>query len=185
MAFFEILAIAVGLALDAMAVSISAAAGGYARDGRAIFRLAFHFGLFQALMPVIGWFAGAQVVGWVTAIDHWLAFGLLALVAIRMIRAGLRPDCAPRSDPSRGLMLVLLALATSIDALAVGFSLALVGVGILIPCIVIGLVTTGLSIVGIRLGHVVSDRFGPREEILGGVILLGIGMRILLSHLLP
>lgn len=183
MTIYEIFAIAVGLALDAMAVSIGAAACGYACDARATFRLAFHFGLFQAFMPVIGWLAGAQVVGWVASVDHWLAFGLLAFVGIRMIRAGLHPDGAPCSDPTRGLTLVMLALATSIDALAVGFGLALVDVAILIPSIVIGLVTVGLCVFGIRIGTLVSRRFGPRMEILGGIILIAIGARILLSHL--
>lgn len=184
MTWYEILAIAVGLALDAMAVSISASACGYACNARAVFRLTFHFGLFQALMPVIGWFAGEQVIGWVASVDHWLAFGLLAFVGVRMIRAGLHPDSAPCSDPSRGFTLVLLALATSIDALAVGFSLALINVGILMPSIVIGFVTVGLCVVGIRIGTIVGRSFGPRMEILGGFILLGIGTRILLSHLL-
>jgi putative Mn2+ efflux pump MntP len=184
MALLEILAVAVGLALDAFAVSLGAAASGFAGNRRAAFRLAFHFGLFQAVMPLIGWLVGIQVAGWVSAVDHWLAFGLLAFVGIRMIRSGLAPAGRFTADPSRGATLIMLSVATSIDALAVGLSLAMVGIRILLPCIIIGLVTASLSLVGIRLGAIVSARYGKLMEVLGGVLLILIGLRILLSHML-
>ncbi|MBT4504763.1 MAG: manganese efflux pump [Gemmatimonadetes bacterium] len=184
MAIIEIFAIAIGLALDAAAVSIGAAAGGFADNRRAVFRLAFHFGLFQAFMPFIGWLLGVQLAGWFAAWDHWIAFVLLSFVGGRMIRSGFDASDDFQRDPSRGSMLVLLSFATSVDALAVGFSLAMLNVQILLPCLVIGFVTAGLSLGGIRIGSSLSGRFGKRMEIFGGFLLLAIGLRILVTHLL-
>lgn len=179
----EILLLAVGLAMDAFAVSLGAGGGAYARSPRATFRLAFHFGLFQFLMPIAGWLAGGTVVGLVDAVDHWIAFGLLAVVGGRMVWAGLGADGAPRgSDPSRGWTLIVLAVATSIDALAVGFSLALLGVGIWLSALVIGLVCAAFSAAGVRLGRRLGSVVGRRMEILGGLVLIAIGLRILHVH---
>ena len=186
MSFIEILLIAVGLAMDAFAVSLAAGATGRSRGRRAAFRLSFHFGLFQALMPAVGWMMGRGIVSRIAAIDHWAAFALLALVASRMIRSGLGGDDDDDSgvDPSRGASLLMLSVATSIDALAVGLGLAFLDVEIWYPCVVIGIVTAALSLCGLRLGSRLGDRFGKRIEIVGGVILLGIGAKILCDHLL-
>jgi putative Mn2+ efflux pump MntP len=184
MSFFEILSLAVGLSMDAMAVSMCAGAAGFANPPRPAFRIAFHFGLFQAVMPILGWLAGATIAPWVAGFDHWLAFLLLAFVAVRMIRSGGKgetPDAA--SDPTRGSTLVMLSIATSIDAMAVGFSLAMLSTPILLPSLVIGCVTFLLSFAAARLGGRLSLRFGTRMEILGGIVLLLIGFRILLAHL--
>ena len=136
-------------------------------------------------MPVIGWFAGTTILPYISAYDHWVAFGLLGFVGIRLIRSGIDPDTNKiRHDPSRGLTLVLLAFATSIDSLAVGFSLGLVGLTIWYPAIVIGLVTGLVSWLGIFLGNRLGKKFGKRMEILGGIVLILIGVRILLTHLL-
>jgi putative Mn2+ efflux pump MntP len=184
MNLLEILLIAVGLSMDAAAVSLCAGASGYAHQPRPALRLALHFGVFQAVMPLIGWLAGSTVAPWIAAVDHWVAFGLLAFVGVRMIRSGWKaapPD--PACDPTRGTTLVMLSLATSIDALAVGFSLAMLGTSIWLPATVIGLVTFALSVTAARLGGRLNVRFGQRMEILGGLVLLAIGLRILLSHL--
>jgi len=185
MAFLEILFIAIGLAMDAFAVSLAAAASGLAKGRRAAFRLSFHFGLFQFMMPVIGWYLGSRIARHVSAYDHWVAFGLLACVGVRMIRTGLKEEESQdyRTDPSRGMTLVTLSVATSIDAMAIGLSLAMVRVSIWYPCIVIGVVTATLSLVAIRLGTRLGAAFGRRMEIVGGVILLLIGIRIVASHL--
>jgi len=184
MSILEILSLAVGLAMDAMAVSLCAGASGFASRSRPALRIAFHFGLFQAVMPLLGWLAGATVEPLVAGFDHWLAFLLLAFVAVRMFRSGLGSDePEPSCDPTRGRTLVMLSIATSIDAMAVGFSLALLSTPILLPCLVIGIITLFLSFVAARLGGRLSLRFGKRMEILGGLVLLLIGMRILLSHL--
>lgn len=135
-------------------------------------------------MPLLGWLAGVELAVWVSAWDHWVAFGLLALVGARMIRAGCGAGTTFEADPSRGLTLVMLALATSIDAFAVGLSLAMVGLRIILPCVTISVVTAVLSLLGIRLGTVLGGRWGMRMEVVGGVILLLVGIRILLAHLL-
>lgn len=185
MSFIEIMLIAAGLAMDAFAVSLAAGAAGRSRGRRAAFRLSFHFGLFQALMPVAGWLLGRSFVSLIAAVDHWIAFGLLAFVAARMIRSGLSDgaESAAAGDPSRGASLVMLSVATSIDALAVGLGLAMLRVDIWYPCVVIGVVTAALSLTGLRLGSILGGRVGKRVEILGGCILLGIGAKILVEHL--
>ena len=182
---FEILLIAVGLAMDASAVSLAAAAAGFAKDGRAVFRLAFHFGLFQFIMPLAGWFMGISFVSYLKAVDHWVAFGLLAFVGGRMIREGLCTDTdIEKNDPSRGMTMVLLSVATSIDALAVGLSFAVLDVKILYPAALIGVITCGMSVLAISIGNRLDGLFGKRMEIFGGVVLIGIGTRILLSNLM-
>jgi len=184
MTIFEIILIAVGLASDAFAVSLGASASGMARDHRAKFRLSFHFGLFQFMMPVIGWFIGSTVVGYIQAVDHWIAFGLLCFVGIHMILADPEVPPGKRRDPSRGWALFALCVATSIDALAVGLGLAMVRINIWYPSAVIGIVTASLSLIGIHIGNRLSVRFGKRMEVVGGIVLILIGSRILLSHLL-
>ena len=185
MSFFEILLIAVSMAMDAFAVCLGAGAQARTSGPRPVFRLSFHFGLFQFLMPIIGWLAGTTIVRFISAYDHWVAFGLLVFVGVRMIRSGLAHESGePKSDPSRGWTLVLLSIAVSIDALAIGLSLGLVGVVIWYPAVVIGVVTGLISWLGIFLGNRLGQKFGKRMEITGGIILILIGLRILLSHLL-
>jgi putative Mn2+ efflux pump MntP len=183
----EIVAVAVGLAMDAFAVSLAAAAGGWVTDRRARFRLWWHFGLFQALMPVIGWAAGARVNRWVAGWDHWLVFLLLAWIGGRMIRNAWRQADAPRdraADPTRGRNLVGLSVATSLDALAVGFSFALLGVTVWRPALIIGVVAALFSLAGCLLGGQLGRRLGSRMEALGGLVLVFIGLRVLLQDLL-
>ena len=182
MDFMDILVIALGLAMDAAAVSLAAAASGYARDGRAIFRLSFHFGLFQALLPLLGWFLGSGLVSHVEGISHWVAFGLLAFVGGRMVQSGLDKGAETHTkDPSRGMTMVMLSLAVSIDALAVGLSFAMLKVAVLWPALIIGVVTSLVSLIAIRLGKHLGSLFGKRMELMGGLVLLGIGVKILLS----
>ena len=184
MRLFEIVLISLGLAMDACAVAVGCGASGQARGARAGFRLAFHFGLFQFIMPVVGWLAGMRLERFVVPWDHWIAFVLLTFVGVRMIRAGLNPRSEHRAgDPSRGFNLVMLAMATSLDALAIGLSLAMLRVSIWYPSAVIGVVTMGVSMAGFQFGSALGVRFGKRMEIAGGVILCLIGLRILIAHL--
>ena len=184
MSILEMIFIAIGLAMDASAVSMTAAAAGYVNDNRAIFRLAFHFGLFQALMPLVGWLLGSTVVDYISAWDHWIAFTLLAIVGGRMIYSGLIPDNdRPIVNPSKGWTLITLSIATSIDALAAGLSFSMLNVNIWLPCLLIGVITMLLSAISTRIGKTAGQWLGQRVEILGGLILLGIGMRILVMHL--
>lgn len=184
MSFPEVILIALGLAMDAFAVALAAGATGRAAGRRAAFRLCFHFGLFQFLMPILGWMAGHAVAFRIAWFDHWIAFGLLGIIGIRMIRAGLSVDSGePAPDPSRGISLLLLAIATSIDALAVGLSLAVIGVRIWYPSVVIGLVAAVMTFLGLRLGSRLGSLLGRRMEVLGGIILIGIGVKVLVEHL--
>jgi putative Mn2+ efflux pump MntP len=184
MTLFEILVIAVGLSMDAFAVSLGLATSGQTAGRRATFRLSFHFGLFQFLMPVLGWSAGVRIEPLIGAFDHWIAFILLAAVGGRMIHAGLATqEESYRSDPTRGLSLVLLSVATSIDALAIGLSLAMLRVTIWYPSFLIGVVTGSLCVVGIRLGVRLGSHFGKRMEVIGGLILVAIGLRLVVGHL--
>ena len=161
MNILEILMIAVGLAMDAFAVSIAAGTSGRLDGKRATFRLSFHFGLFQAMMPLIGWYAGVHIAHLISAFDHWVAFGLLLIVGGRMIIASFKSEAETfDKDPSKGFSLVLLSVATSIDALAVGLSMALLGVAIWFPSVVIGLVAAGLTTLGLLLGNRLGGRCG-------------------------
>jgi putative Mn2+ efflux pump MntP len=137
-------------------------------------------------MTLLGWLAGKTVVTYIAAIDHWVAFGLLAFVGIRMIRGGLRKegDEPAIPDPSRGMTLVMLSIATSIDALAVGLSLALLEVNVFWSALLIGGVSAALSLVGLTVGNRLGLRFGKIMEIIGGVILIFIGLRVLFTHLM-
>ncbi|MBD3274078.1 MAG: manganese efflux pump [Candidatus Marinimicrobia bacterium] len=185
MQFIEVVLMALGLAMDAFAVSLGAATTGFIDNKRAVFRLSFHFGLFQSMMPVIGWFFGTHVIDILQPVDNWIAFGLLAFVGSRMILSGLNKETVIyQKDPSRSWSLVFLSVATSIDALAVGLSLALVDVNIWYPSVIIGLITAGMSLVGIRIGYKLGMKFGKTMEIIGGIILMLIGVRILLAQLL-
>lgn len=184
MPFIEIVLIAIGLAMDAFAVAIGIGSTRRASGARAVFRLSFHFGLFQCLMPVLGWMTGANIAQFVGGIDHWIAFALLAFVGGRMIAAGFDPDKeAGIGDPSRGRMLVTLSIATSIDAFAIGLSLALLQIDIILPSLVIGLVASLFTLAGLGIGYRLGGIFGKRMEIVGGLLLVAIGLRILTSHL--
>jgi putative Mn2+ efflux pump MntP len=178
--------IALGLAMDAfsVAIGVSIAVGGTSR--RQTFRLAWHFGLFQALMPIIGWAAGTSVRPWIEGWDHWLAFILLAVVGGRMIFESARSKTGEpaRTDPTRGWSLVVLSIATSIDALAVGLSFAALGVQVWTPAAIIGTTAAAMTLLGTLGGRALGARFGSRMAVVGGVVLIGIGVWILFEHLL-
>lgn len=175
--------IAVGLAMDAFAVALGAGVMLNPITGRQLFRLGFHFGLFQGLMPVIGWLAGISLRKFVTVFAPWIAFILLCFTGGKMIHEALTGDDQPgkRQDPTRGMTMVMLSVATSIDALAVGFSLSLLGVSIWTPAITIGIITATLTVIGMLLGSRTGALWGDRIEIFGGLVLIGIGLKILFS----
>jgi manganese efflux pump family protein len=184
MSFLEILVLAFGLASDAFAVSVYAGTTGATKGKRSMLRLSFHFGLFQFLMPVIGWLAGLSVVQYVQRFDHWIAFGILVWVAVHMIRSSQSQDESSfKQDPSRGTLMVILSVATSIDALAIGLSLAMLQVSIWYPAVMIGVVTGLTSFIGIRLGQRFSMKFGKYAAVGGAILLILIGIRILTTHL--
>lgn len=185
MDWLTIFGLAVALAMDAFAVALGVGINITRLTGRHLFRLGFHFGLFQALMPILGWLAGMTIQRWIHAYDHWIAFVLLSIVGGKMLYEAYQDDEAKEEkDPTRGLTLVILSLATSIDALAVGLSLGMLNISVWTPALVIGLVAGILTVVGLLLGRRCEAIWGKRVEILGGVILCAIGTKILLQHLL-
>ena len=178
------LGIAVALAMDAFSVSIASGLYIYKPFHRYYFRIAFHFGLFQFAMPIIGYFGGVAVEPIIKDFDHWLAFVLLSFIGIRMIKESLSNDGTSfKGDPSKGFTLILLSLATSIDALAVGLSFGLLHKPIILPSIIIGVTCALFSVIGVYVGRKTSSILGKRAELIGGVILIAIGFRILLSHI--
>ncbi len=186
MSLLHIFTIAVALAMDAFAVSIAAGLNLHHVEFRQTFRLSWHFGLFQALMPVIGWSGGSLVRSYIQAYDHWVAFGLLAFVGGHMLKEALHPEREerPRKDPTRGLTMVLLSVAVSIDALAVGLSLAMINVTIFFPALIIGIVALLFTALGLHLGKLVNKcpHLSVYAEVSGGVALVLIGLNILHEH---
>ncbi|MDP1994500.1 MAG: manganese efflux pump MntP family protein, partial [Ignavibacteria bacterium] len=179
----ETLFLSLSLALDAFAVSLSTGALIKTRTWRDYFRIPFHFGLFQFLMPVFGWYLGSTIEPLIAEIDHWIAFLMLAIIGGKMIKAAFSKEKELQtSDPSRGISLVILSIATSIDALAVGFSLALLRYDIWFPSVLIGIITAVLSLLGLLAGNRLGNKFGNIVEVCGGVILILIGFKIAISH---
>jgi len=184
MDFLTLLFIAFALGIDAFAVSLSTGAYLLRANARQTFRMSFHFGLFQALMPVLGWAAGTGFAGMIEQVDHWIAFGLLGVVGGHMIWNSFDDEASQvLRDLTKGWSLISLSIATSIDALAVGLTLSMIQVDIAIPALVIGVVAALMSFIGLRIGERISGRFGTHMEFIGGVILILIGARILFEHL--
>jgi manganese efflux pump family protein len=172
--------------MDAFAVAVATGVVLGTVSGRQTFRLAFHFGLFQFLMPVIGYLAGMTVERYIQGYDHWLAFALLGYIGGKMMYEGFRrgkEEGNGGKDPTRGMSLIVLSVATSIDALAVGISLGVLRTGgIVYPGVVIGLVACTFTAAGLHLGKRLGAVFGKRMEVVGGLVLIAIGVKILFDH---
>ena len=185
MALWSVFLIALGVSADAFAVALGKGLHMRRLDYRNAVVIALTFGLFQAVMPLIGWLLGTQLEQYITAIDHWIAFGLLAVIGGKMLWDAFHGGEDDDSDDGRLRVrqLLLLAVATSVDALAVGISFAFLDVSIVESVIVIGVTTAVLTFVGVLVGHRAGLRFRGPAEIAGGVILILIGTKILLDHL--
>ncbi|UCE06321.1 MAG: manganese efflux pump [bacterium] len=172
--------------MDAFTVAIASGMTLKKVNKRQTFRLAWHFGFFQAIMPIIGWSVGVSVYHFIEKIDHWIAFLLLSLIGIRMIRSALKgdEDSIQTNDPTKRGTMVMLSIATSIDALAVGLSISMLQIAILKPALIIGFVALIFTAIGIHLGRIIGSNFnvGKYAEIIGGIVLFGIGVRILFEH---
>ena len=187
MTLINIVSIAIALAMDAFAVSIAAGVTLKQADARQRFRLAWHFGFFQAAMPVLGWGFGMTIHNLIEKYDHWVAFLLLSFVGMNMLRDAFgseKDNSQDKKDPTKGASLVMLSIATSIDALAVGLSLAVLKVAIWTPALIIGLVAGIFTLVGMALGEKLgsAQRFSKYAECMGGIVLLLIGVKILHEH---
>ena len=182
MSFLDLFVLAVGLSMDAFAVSVC--------KGLSVRQLKFshacttglYFGGFQFLMPLIGYLLGSQFQQYITSIDHWIAFVLLALIGANMIKES-RGEAEQLNDSFSFLTMLPLAIATSIDALAVGITFAFLQVSVLPAVTFIGCTTFVLSAIGIKIGHVFGTRYKSRAELIGGIVLIAIGCKILLEHL--
>jgi len=183
MGFFELFLIGIGLSMDAFAVAICKGLGMERINKRDTLLLALFFGGFQALMPTLGFLLGYRFESFITSIDHWIAFILLALIGGNMIREALGKDEEHENDDFSFKAMLPLAVATSIDALAVGISFAFLGVDIVQAALLIGATTFVLSGVGIYVGNVFGAKYKSKAELLGGVVLILIGLKILLEHL--
>ena len=183
MSFLELLLIAVGLSMDAFSVSVCKGLTTRKFSLRIALTCGLWFGFFQALMPVVGYFLGEQFQGLIDAFGQWIAFGLLALIGANMIREAVWGK-EEKQDGSLGFKtMFLLAIATSIDALAVGVSFACIRVKLWSSVIVIGLTTFAFSVLGVKIGNVFGSKYEKSAGIIGGIILILIGLKILLEHL--
>ena len=183
MRFWELLILAVGLSMDAFAVAVCKGLSIRALMPRHAAVVGLWFGAFQALMPLIGWLLGAAFADMIAAVDHWIAFALLAFIGGNMIREALggdEEDCDPSLAP---IAMLLLAVATSIDALAVGVTFAFLRVAVVPAVTLIGVCTFAISAAGVKIGNVFGARYKSRAELLGGIVLVLIGLKILLDHL--
>lgn len=183
MSLIELLFIAMGLSMDAFAVSIGKGLSVCHLRPRHSMSVGLWFGGFQALMPLIGYALGASFASMVSDYDHWIAFVLLGIIGGNMIKEAFSKEEKGDPDFSFKTMLVM-AIATSIDALAIGVSFAFLGVNILTAAIVIGLTTFCFSVAGIRIGNLFGCRYKSKSEFIGGLVLIIIGAKILLEHIL-
>ncbi len=178
-----ILLVALGLSVDSFAVSVA--------NGLAIkniswvekLKIAITLSVFQALMPLIGWYAGIEIADYIKEIDHWVAFILLSIIGLKMIYDTLSDDDDKGNETLTNSKLIAQSIATSIDAFAVGISFALIDINIVMPVIIIGVITFLASIIGLQVGKFMGARFGKFIEIFGGIVLISIGVKILIEHL--
>lgn len=183
MGILEIFLVGVGLAMDAFAVSICKGLSMKKLDWKKAIIIALYFGIFQAVMPVIGYFLGTTFESLVTQIDHWIAFILLGIIGINMIKEAFSNDSENVNDKVDFKTMIILAIATSIDALAIGITFAFFKTNLLLAVIIIGIITFMLSLIGVKIGNKFGNKYEKKAEIFGGVILILIGVKILIEHL--
>ncbi len=185
--WIEIVLIGTGLSMDAFAVAVCKGLAMKKPDKVQALIIGLYFGVFQALMPVLGWLLGTQFRVYIESVDHWVAFALLAFIGGKMIVEAVRDkpsDIPEGSSVIKHKEMLVLAVATSIDALAVGISFAALGTPIFPSAQIIGLITFCLSILGVYIGHRFGNRYEKKAEIAGGLILIGIGVKVLIEHLM-
>jgi putative Mn2+ efflux pump MntP len=184
MDILTVLPIAVGLAMDCFAVSMTIGMASEHPRMKNVLMIATLFGVFQACMPIAGWLIGLGAMELISGIDHWIAFALLSFVGGRMIHESRQKESKKKeTDYLKMHVLLTLSVATSIDALAIGLSFAFLRIPITVPVVVIGTITFALSVLGVFAGKSFGSYFGRRIEVLGGLVLIGIGVKILLEHL--
>ena len=183
MGAIEILLISIGLAMDAFAVSVCKGLAMKKMSWKKAIIIGLYFGIFQAVMPVIGYFLGTTFERFITNVDHWVAFILLVGIGINMVKEAFNKESENRNDNVDVKTMLVLSIATSIDALAIGITFACLKIHIVMPVITIGLITFIISVIGVKIGNRFGDKYEKKAEIMGGVILILLGIKILLEHL--
>lgn len=183
MGTIEILLISVGLAMDAFAVSVCKGLSMKKMNWKKAIIIGLYFGIFQASMPVLGYFLGTTFEQFITNIDHWIDFVLLSAIGGNMIKESFDQESENCNDNVDVKTMVILAIATSIDALAVGITFACLRINIVLPVISIGIITFILSVIGVKIGNKFGDKYENKAEFIGGLILILLGIKILLEHL--
>ena len=185
MSFISIFLIALALSMDAFSVAMAIGAAGRGHSSLAVIRLATAFGVFQFVMPILGWLLGKTVVSYISDYDHWIAFALLVIVGLRMIKEYFDKDKKERTkDPTKGWSLLILSIATSIDALAVGVSFAFFDINIYYASAVIGVVCFIITALGMIFGKALSRILGKKAVLLGGIVLIAIGIKVVVEHMI-
>ena len=183
MGAIEILLISIGLAMDAFAVSVCKGLAMKKMSWKKAITIGLYFGAFQAIMPTIGFSLGTTFERFITNVDHWIAFILLVGIGINMVKEAFNKESENRNDNVDVKTMLVLSIATSIDALAIGITFACLKIHIAMPVITIGLITFIISVIGVKIGNRFGDKYEKKAEIMGGVILILLGIKILLEHL--
>lgn len=182
MSILEIILTSVGLSMDAFAVSICKGLSLKKIDVKKCFIIGLYFGFFQAIMPLIGYFLGVNMKEFIMSIDHWIVFILLAMIGINMVLEAFREE-NNINDKIDFKTMIMLAIATSIDALAVGITFAFLEVNILLAVSLIGIITFAICMIGVKIGNIFGNKYEKKAQVFGGVILILLGLKILLEHL--
>jgi len=183
MSFIVIIFIAIGLSMDSFAVSISNGLTIKNLELKKSILIATSLALFQALMPLLGWYLGSNIEQYIKEIDHWIAFSLLSFIGIKMIYESRMEQADETKNSISFKTIIIQSIATSIDAFAVGISFAVLVSDIVLPIIIIGITTFVFSFVGLKIGKILGNKLGNSVELIGGIILIGIGFKILIEHL--
>ena len=184
MGLVELIILSVGLAMDAFAVSICKGLAMKKMKWKNAIIIGLYFGIFQAIMPLIGYLLGVRFQSAITSIDHWVAFVLLVGIGANMIREAMSKEKEKASDSIKVKDMLILAIATSIDALAIGITFAFLEVNITLAVSLIGIITFIISVIGVKIGNIFGDKYEKKAELAGGIILIGLGIKILIEHLL-
>ena len=183
MGVVELLLLSIGLAMDAFAVSVCKGISMKKMNWKKAIIIGLYFGGFQALMPTIGYFLGSAFQSLITSIDHWIAFILLGIIGGGMIKEAFEDDKENVNDDVGFKTMIILAIATSIDALAVGITFAFLNVNLILAVSLIGIITFIISVIGTKIGNRFGDKYERKAEIVGGIILIFLGIKILLEHI--
>lgn len=183
MGVIELLVLSVGLAMDAFAVAICKGLSMSKMEWKNAIIIGLYFGFFQAFMPVVGYLLGVNFQDKISNIDHWIAFLLLGIIGINMIKEAISKETDISNDSIKFKDMIILAIATSIDALAIGITFAFLKVNIILAASLIGIITFVISVIGVKVGNIFGDKYEKKAELAGGIILILLGIKILLEHL--